>query len=549
VSARLRDFSLRTKLYGLVLFSALVLAGVLGLSTWLLLEFRVDGPVYRGLARQRELLAELLPPTLAVSQPYLTLNQLAAAGDDETIGRLRDRFQREEQAYLDAHQRWGQELPAGPLRQELIVRAHIPAQEVLRLAREEFLPALANGNADEARRILYRKIEPTFAEHFQVITAAINNLKTEISASEEQASRRMRIWMTAIMALSVASVILIAMTGIWLTRGIVRSTLLLLARVRQMAEGASDLTARIPVESEDEIGRLAAAINSLMGKVHGMVQRIRESSLQLSSTAAQIAANARQQEHAMGQLDASTAQIAAAVHEISGSSRELSTTTSQISARSNETSQLASAGQVRLASMQATLQQLVDSTASISAKLALIREKANNINQVVVTITKVADQTNLLAINAAIEAEKAGEFGRGFLVVAREVTRLADQTAMATTDIDAMVRQMHDAVSAGVMQMDKFSEEVRTGVAGVGEMNEHTEKIIEEVRSLGEHFQALDEGMRQQAQGAEHINQAILQVSESTKQSAAALAEFNAATSNLRGSVDLLNQEIAGFTI
>ena len=546
---RLRDHSLRTKLYGLVLGSTFVLATILGLSTWLLVEFRVNGPVYNSLAVKRELLGELLPPTIALPQPYLTLNQMAAAEDEQTISRLEARFVKETQAYQVAHDRWAADMEPGPLREEVIVAAHVPAQEVLRLARDEFLPALHKGNKEEERRILSRKIEPAFEAHFRIITRAIGHLKAEIADNEATAEARMRLWLTAVAVSSVASLAVIAVVGIWLTRGIVMSTRLLLDRVTEMATGASDLTARIPVESNDEIGRLAAAINALIDKVHGLVQRIRESSLQLSGTATQIAANAGQQEKAMHQLDASTAQIAAAVHEISGSSRELSATASQISERSNETSHLASAGQERLATMEANLQQLVESTASISAKLSLIREKANNINQVVITITKVADQTNLLSINAAIEAEKAGEFGRGFLVVAREVSRLADQTAMATTDIDAMVRQMHDAVSAGVMQMDKFSDEVRTGVARVGEVNQQTEQIIEEVRSLGEHFRALDEGMRQQAQGAEHINQAILQVSASTKQSAAALVEFNAATTHLRGSVDVLNQEIASFTI
>jgi methyl-accepting chemotaxis protein WspA len=421
--------------------------------------------------------------------------------------------------------------------------------EVLRLAREEFLPQIGKGNREALHRILDRKIAPAFEEHFRINSSAVGNLRLEIAESEVTATQRIRFWVIVLVVLSILSVIVIITAGIVLTRGIVLSTMVLLSRVTQMAEGASDLTARVPVDSNDEIGRLAQAINGLIGKVQTMVLRIRESSLQLSSTASEIAANAQQQEQSMRQLDDSTAQIATAVHEISGNSRELSTTTSQISARSNQTSQLASSGQEQLASMQTNLQQLVESTASISNKLALIREKANNINQVVITITKVADQTNLLSINAAIEAEKAGEFGRGFMVVAREVSRLADQTAMATTDIDAMVRQMHDAVSAGVMQMDKFTDEVRTGVANVSEVNQQTDQIIDEVRSLGEHFQALDEGMRQQAQGAEHINQAILQVSASTKQSAAALAEFNSATAHLRRSVDMLNQEIAGFTV
>ena len=101
----------------------------------------------------------------------------------------------------------------------------------------------------------------------------------------------------------------------------------------------------------------------------------------------------------------------------------------------------------------------------MNAKLAVLNEKASNINQVVTTITKVADQTNLLSLNAAIEAEKAGEHGRGFAVVATEIRRLADQTAIASYDIEQLVKEMQSAVSAGVMGMDKFSEEVRRGGA------------------------------------------------------------------------------------
>src|SRR5215211_7117102 len=138
--------------------------------------------------------------------------------------------------------------------------------------------------------------------------------------------------------------------------------------------------------------------------------------------------------------------------------------------------------------MAATMQQLAAATGSISSKLGTIREKAGGINLVVTTITKVADQTNLLSINAAIEAEKAGEAGRGFLVVAREIRRLADQTAVATLDIENMVRHMQSAVSAGVMEMDKFGEEVRSGVAQVTKINQMTWDIINEVQGLSGRF-------------------------------------------------------------
>src|SRR5262249_38714890 len=171
------------------------------------------------------------------------------------------------------------------------------------------------------------------------------------------------------------------------------------------------------------------------------------------------------------------------------------------------------------------MKHLVDSTDSISSKLAIIREKADNINVVVTTITKVADQTNLLSINAAIEAEKAGEYGRGFLVVARENRRLADQTAVATLDIENMVRLMQASVTAGVMQMDKFGEEVRSGVGRVHELSEQTGKVIGEVGGLSDRFKLVNEGMQQQSAGAAQINEAMATISGGAQQTAAALEE------------------------
>ena len=217
-----------------------------------------------------------------------------------------------------------------------------------------------------------------------------------------------------------------------------------------------------------EVGSLLQAIRKMIQDLRSLIGKIQRSSITLLSTATEIAATSRQQEQAVFDYSASTNQAAAAVNEISATSQELLKTMNEVNQVANQTSRMASTGQQSLASMDQTMRQLAESTGSIGSKLSVISERAANINLVVTTITKVADQTNLLSINAAIEAEKAGEYGLGFLVVAREIRRLADMTAVATLDIERMVKEMQYSVSAGVMEMDKFSEQVRKVVGEVG---------------------------------------------------------------------------------
>ena len=188
--------------------------------------------------------------------------------------------------------------------------------------------------------------------------------------------------------------------------------------------------------------------------------------------------------------------------------------------------------------------QVMEAASSINAKLSVLNQKAANINQVVTTITKVADQTNLLSLNASIEAEKAGEHGRGFAVVASEIRRLADQTATATDDIEEIVKEIQSAISAGVMGMEKFSEEVRHGIQDVQQVGGQLSQIIEQVQALVPRVEGVSEGMQAQATGAEQISEALLQLTEtaqqtaeSLRQSTLAIDELNQVSGNLRTSV------------
>ncbi len=195
-----------------------------------------------------------------------------------------------------------------------------------------------------------------------------------------------------------------------------------------------------------------------------LVGQVQRSGIQVNTTATEIAATAREQQTTAHEIAATTAEIGATSKQISATSKELVKTMNEVNHVAEHTAELAGSGQAAIAHMETTMRQIMEASGSITSKLAVLSEKTTNINSVVTTITKVADQTNLLSLNAAIEAEKAGEYGLGFAVVAMEIRRLADQTAVATYDIERMVKEMQSAVAAGVMGMDKFSEEVRRGV-------------------------------------------------------------------------------------
>lgn len=313
---------------------------------------------------------------------------------------------------------------------------------------------------------------------------------------------------------------------------------------------SGDLTTPVTVtETQDEIGRLTVAFAQMTQKLNSLIRQVQHSGIQITSSTTEIAASGKQLEATVTEQVASTNEVVATAKEIAATSGELVKTMDQVGELAGQTAIAAGTGQQEIVRMENTMRQLANATASISAKLGVISEKANNINSVVTTITKVADQTNLLSLNAAIEAEKAGEYSTGFAVVAREIRRLADQTAIATLDIESMVKDMQSAVSTGVMEMDKFTTEVSRGVEDVRTISGQIGKIIERVQGLTPRFDAVTKGMEDQSEGAQQISDAMVQLSEASRQTAQSLRDTNRAIEQLNEAAQGLQREISFFKV
>ncbi|ALK96423.1 chemotaxis protein [Massilia sp. WF1] len=321
----------------------------------------------------------------------------------------------------------------------------------------------------------------------------------------------------------------------------------LLGVVSKAARG--DLTGAVAIRGEDAVGRLGEGLATMLGNLRSLLNNVQRAGIQVASSATQIAASARQQEATGIEQAQTSVEVLATTKEISANTAQLLRTMEEATEVADYTTSATADAQDKLKHMDHTMQQMVNATDSIGAKLAALSEKASNINSVLTTITKVADQTNILSLNAAIEAEKAGEAGRGFSVVATEIRRLADQTSVSTWDIEQMLKEMQSAVSASVMGMDKFAEEIRRNVGEARHVAEQLSGMMDQVRKLAPRFDLVLQGMQSQAVGASQISGTMMQLSDASQQTVESLKATSEAVHQLQYAAGDLQQSVATFAV
>ena len=280
-----------------------------------------------------------------------------------------------------------------------------------------------------------------------------------------------------------------------------------------------------------------------------LISQVQKSGIQLASSITEFAATTKEQATMTNEQAAAANQIAASTNEIAATASSLKDTMNEVLQVARKTAEAAADGREGLSSIDEAMGRMEEATGNIVAKLGILNEKAGKIAGVVQTINKVADQTNLLSLNAAIEAEKAGDYGSGFAVVATEIRRLADQTAVATYDIEQMVQDVQSAVSAGVMGMDKFAEQVRSSALDIRQIGAQLSSMIGEIQGLIPQIEVVNEGMESQSLGAKQISEAISHLNDGAQKAAAAINQINSVIFQLNKSSLILQDEVSKFKV
>lgn len=302
-------------------------------------------------------------------------------------------------------------------------------------------------------------------------------------------------------------------------------------------------------EQQDELGQLQNAFHKMQGDLNTLIYQIQQSVKAINRSTGQINSTGQQLQSTVAQQASSIQEVAVTSHQIAVTSQNLVETMDEVKVFSQKTAEAANDSQSGLQKMEGAMRQLVEATQAISLKLAMMNDKAGNINRVITTITKVADQTNLLSLNAAIEAEKAGEYGAGFAVVAREIRRLADQTAVATLEIEQMVKEMQTAVSGGVMEMDKFNQSVSHNVDHITDISSQVELVIYQIQELTPRFVEVSQSVQEQSLSAQQISQAMDDLNQTSEHTLNSVQSTKRALDTLGAAAQGLRSEVSRFQV
>jgi methyl-accepting chemotaxis protein len=352
-----------------------------------------------------------------------------------------------------------------------------------------------------------------------------------------------------ILMVSVVVGLLFVVVAIWLAATITKPIQYVANVFREIGEGEGDLRQRVDINSQDEIGQLASGFNSFVEKIHRLVSDVAATGGELRSAAEQVSAQASATQSQSEHQRDRTVQVVTAINEMGATVNEIAGNAANAASAANQASDGAASGQQVVTQARDTIARLADDMENMSKVVSALAENTDSIGGILDVIRGISEQTNLLALNAAIEAARAGEQGRGFAVVADEVRSLASRTSDSTDEIQTMIDRLQQEASNAVQAMGQSRAMTAEGVNASDEASQALNLINEQIVQISDMNTQVATATEEQSTVVNDINQNIEEINHSSQQTADTANTMAEASESLRDLSKRLDTLVGSFKL